>query len=171
MEESNAIFQQTIQAVTEISDKISIIIEIANKTDILSINAAIEAARAGEVGKGFAVVSNEIRKLADTTKNASNEITNLSLSGKSVSEQAKGKIETLLPEIIKNVALVETIKEATKEQLTNIEAINNAMLQLSNSTNQNSAAAEQMSASSEQLLAQAEELKNIVSIFKLKDKI
>jgi len=116
IKESNEIFIQTIKSISEISQKISIILEIANKTDILSINAAIEAARAGDSGKGFAVVANEIRKLADKTKLASEEITNLSLSGQSISEKAGQKLSELVPLIIKSSELVQKIVVSNAEQ-------------------------------------------------------
>ncbi|MEA3450475.1 MAG: methyl-accepting chemotaxis protein, partial [Bacteroidota bacterium] len=92
---SNEVLHKTIESISEISEKITIISDIANKTDILSINAAIEAARAGESGKGFTVVANEIRKLADKTKNASVEIENLSKEGKDISKIAGKKLSNL----------------------------------------------------------------------------
>ena len=165
IKESNEIFIQTIKSISEISQKISIILEIANKTDILSINAAIEAARAGDSGKGFAVVANEIRKLADKTKLASEEITNLSLSGQSISEKAGQKLSELVPLIIKSSELVQKIVVSNAEQQSGINAINSSMQQLTEITNQNSASAEEMSSSAEQLSVQAEQLKKLISDF------
>ncbi len=115
MKQSNEIFVKTIKSVSQISEKITIISEIANKTDILSINAAIEAARAGENGKGFAVVANEIRKLADKTKIASDEITKLSKNGHDISRIAGEKLKNAIPEIMKSAELVNNIVSAGKE--------------------------------------------------------
>ncbi|MEA3450657.1 MAG: methyl-accepting chemotaxis protein, partial [Bacteroidota bacterium] len=167
MKQSNEIFVKTIKSVSEISKKISIITEIAVKTDILSINAAIEAARAGEAGKGFAVVAHEIRKLADKTKTASDEITKLSQSGQDISKIAGEKLSKTIPEIIKSAELVGNIVSAGKEQQSGVENINTSIQQLTEITNENSASAEEMSSSAEQLSAQAEQLKELISVFKI----
>ncbi len=169
MKQSNEIFVQTIKSVSEISEKISIISEIASKTDILSINAAIEAARAGEAGKGFAVVAYEIRKLADKTKKASDEITKLSKNGQDISKIAGKKLEIAIPEIIKSSELVNNIVSAGKEQQSGVENINISVQQLTEITNENSASAEEMSASAEELSAQAEQLKELISVFKINE--
>ena len=168
MQASNEIFMKTIEAVAEISDKISIITDIASKTDILSINAAIEAARAGEAGKGFAVVAQEIRKLADKTKIASEQINELSAKGQTISKIAAKTISTSIPKIIESSKLMNNIAIASTEQQDGVSAINNAVLQLSDITVQNNASAEEMSASAEQLSVQAEQLMQIISIFETK---
>jgi len=167
MQQSNEIFIKTIKSVSEISEKISIITEIANKTDILSINAAIEAARAGEAGKSFAVVAHEIRKLADKTKKASDEITELSQNGQDISRIAGDTLEKVIPEIIKSAKLVGEIVSASREQQRGVEMINTSILQLTEITNENSASAEEMASSAEQLSAQAEQLKELISVFKI----
>ena len=164
---SNKVLQETIKSVSEISEKITVIAEIADKTDILSINAAIEAARAGENGKGFAVVANEIRKLADKTQIASNEIEKLSKSGREVSKTAGERLTKLIPEILNSAELVNNIVIASKEQESSVENINTSIQQLTEITNENSASAEEMSASAEELSAQAEQLKELISVFKI----
>lgn len=168
MKESNEIFIQTIESVAEISGKIGIIAEIAEKTDMLSINAAIEAARAGEVGKGFSIVAGEIRKLADKTKIASEEINKLSKNGQDISKVAGEKLAKAIPEIIKSADLVSSIVTASREQQSGVEMINISMQELSEITNSNSASAEEMSVSAEQLSTQAEQLKNLISVFDMK---
>ena len=167
MKKSNEIFIKAIDSVSEISNKIAIITEIADKTDILSINAAIEAAKAGEVGKGFAVVAQEIRKLADRTKMASDDINELSKGGQEISKIAEKKLAKTIPEIIKSAEHVNSIVTASREQRSGIEAINNSIQQLTEITNQNSASSEEMSASAEQLSTQSEQLRNLISIFKI----
>ncbi len=164
---SNDVLRQTIKSVEEISEKINIISDIADKTDDLSINAAIEAARAGEAGKGFAVVANEIRKLADKTQTASNEIEKLSKSGREVSKTAGERLAKLIPEILNSAELVNNIVSASKEQEISVESINISIQKLAEITNKNSASAEEMSLSAEELAAQAEQLKELISVFKI----
>jgi len=161
LEQNKDLILKALNAVNDISNKITEISEIANKTDILSINAAIEAARAGESGKGFAVVAQEIRKLSDRTQKLASDITKLSINNITLSKKASNLLELIIPEIIKSAEMIQNIALASKEQESNIESINNSILQLSTSTNENSASAEELSAASEQLLAHAKKLKDL----------
>ncbi len=168
MKDSSDVFMQTIGSISEINEKITFITQIASKTDILAINAAIEAARAGESGKGFAVVAEEIRKLADKTKIASEEISDLSRNGQSISKVAGEKLSITIPEIIKSSKLVNSIVFASQEQQIGIKAVNTSVQQLTEITNKNSASAEEMSASAEELSAQAGHLMQVVEDFNVR---
>ncbi|MCP4177048.1 MAG: hypothetical protein GY756_04705 [bacterium] len=165
IEKSKQIFTETINSVADISEKTLIITEIADKTDILSINAAIEAARAGKEGKGFAVVAHEVRKLSEKSKTASIEIEKLSKSGSVVSQKATETLDEIIPEIIKSAELVNHILTACKEQQNNAQFINDSLQQLTEITNENSATSQEMASSAEELSSQAEQLKLIVSVF------
>ncbi len=162
MEQSKVMIIKTLESVSKVNEKTSIISDIANKTDILSINAAIEATRAGEDGKGFAVVANEIRKLADKTAIASNEIEVLSHENHELTQVTSSQLEKVIPDITKSAELVNNIVSAGKEQQAGVENINISIQQLTEITNENSASAEEMSASAEELSAQAEQLKNMI---------
>jgi methyl-accepting chemotaxis protein len=157
--------KQSLDATRQIAEKIKIINAIAEKTDILAINAAIEAARAGEHGKGFAVVAAEVRKLAETSQRAAIEINELSASSLKMTEEAGGLMIQIIPEVQKTASLTQEIAAASREQSSGAEQIAKAIEQLSSVTQQNSAAAEEMSSTAEELSSQAEQLQEIVSFF------
>jgi methyl-accepting chemotaxis protein len=169
IEESNKVFMQTISAVSEISKKISIISEIAVQTNLLSLNASVEAARAGKAGDGFAVVAQEVRKLALKSREASEEIEKLSKSGNEISKIAGNKLQKLIPDIILSADLVSKIVSSNLEQEMGVELINNSVNQLTQITNLNSDSSERMSRSAQELASNAAHLKSIISVFKIDD--
>ena len=160
---------QTVEAMKTISDKISIIEEIARQTNMLALNAAIEAARAGEHGKGFAVVAAEVRKLAERSQEAASEINTLSSSSVKVAEEAGALIGGIVPDIKRTADLVQEINAASQEQNTGADQINKALQQLDQVIQQNASASEEMAATAEELSAQAEQMKETIDFFKLSD--
>jgi methyl-accepting chemotaxis protein len=156
-----------VEGMKNIAEKIRIINDIAFQTNILALNAAVEAARAGEHGKGFAVVAAEVRKLAERSKIAADEIDELSKNGVEVAERAGSKLSEIVPEIEKTAQLVQEIASASIEQNTGAGQVNNAMQQLNNITQKNAAASEEMATSSEELASQAEQLKETISFFNI----
>jgi len=157
-QESGKAVGDTVNAMREISAKIAIIEEIARQTDLLALNAAIEAARAGEHGKGFAVVAAAVRKLAERSQNAAQEISGLSVSSIEVAERAGNLLAELVPDIQKTAQLVQEISAASNEQTEGAEQVNKAINQLDQVIQQNAQSAEEMSASSEELAASAESM-------------
>ncbi len=155
----------TLKSVAVISEKITIIQEIANKTDILSINAAIEAARAGEAGRGFSVVAQEIRKLADKTQLASKEIEELSISNQELSKLASNEIIKIIPEITKSAEMVKHIADASKEQQTGISQVNNSIQELNSVSQQNAATSEEISATYSEIVQHIKELNETIEYF------
>lgn len=158
---------ETVIAMKKITEKISIIQEIAQQTGLLALNAAIESARAGEHGKGFAVVSSEIRKLSERSRIAASEISELSVTSVAVAEEAGEMLSLLIPDIRKTAELVQEIAAASKEQNLGADQINSAVQQLDQVIQENSAAAEEMSSTAQELSSQAELLQHTMKFFKV----
>nr|WP_321259123.1 methyl-accepting chemotaxis protein [uncultured Pseudodesulfovibrio sp.] len=158
---------QTVQAMKDIAEKISIIEDIARQTNLLALNAAIEAARAGEHGKGFAVVAAEVRKLAERSGTAASEISELSSSSVQVAEGAGEMLQKIVPDIQKTAELVQEITAASNEQDAGVSQINTAIQQLDQIIQQNAAASEEMASTSEELSGQATQMQMTMSFFKI----
>jgi methyl-accepting chemotaxis protein len=158
---------RTVDAMKQISGKISIIGEIARQTNLLALNAAIEAARAGEHGKGFAVVASEVRKLAERSQKAAAEITELSGTSVAVAEKAGELLSRILPDVQKTAELVQQITVASREQDNGVAQINKAIQQLDQVIQQNAAGSEEVNSTAEELAHQAAQLQEMISFFRL----
>lgn len=169
--ESGRAVKDAVDAMKMIMKKISIIGEIARQTNLLALNAAIEAARAGEHGKGFAVVAAEVRKLAERSQEAANEITSLSESTSESAEVAGSMLEMLITGIERTAELVSEISAASSEQSAGIEQINSAIMQLDTVVQNNSASSEEIAATSEELAGQSQMLQDTISYFTLTNSI
>ncbi|MDA3865212.1 MAG: Cache 3/Cache 2 fusion domain-containing protein [Salinivirgaceae bacterium] len=161
--------EESLASVKTITQKIEIINEIARQTNILALNAAVEAARAGEYGKGFAVVAAEVRKLAERSKDAADEIIDLSRVSLELTNSSGEKMKLMIPNVQKTTSLVHEISAASNEQRAGAEQVNAAIQQLNQVTQQNAAASEELATSAEELNSQADNMKDVVSFFKLGD--
>lgn len=181
MEHSQKLMDHMMQAMSKINDTsrqvvgiIGTIEEIADQTNLLSLNASIEAARAGEAGKGFAVVAGEIGKLADESSKAAN--TTRDLIGVSIEEidrgnEYAGNVVTSLKEVVEAVEKVNHMIKNTAEksiaQAHSVDQIRSGIEEISQGVQDSSAAAEESSATSEELAAQAVTLNEMVQKFEL----
>ncbi len=160
---------ETVDAMKDIAEKISVIEEIARSTNMLALNAAIEAARAGDAGRGFAVVATEVRKLAESSGAAAKEITEITRSSVSRAMEAQEKIDGILPAMQKTADLVEEITMASQEQNRGAEQINTAVVQLDTVIQQNASASEELASMSEELMSQAQSMRETIAYFKTRE--
>jgi methyl-accepting chemotaxis protein len=157
----------TAAAMKSIASKIGIIDDIAYQTNLLALNAAIEAARAGEHGKGFAVVAAEVRKLAERSQIAAQEIGTVATSSVELAERAGKLLDAMVPNIRKTSDLVQEISAAGREQASGVEQINSAVSHLTQTTQQNASSSEELAATAEEVSGNAEQLRQLMAFFKV----
>jgi methyl-accepting chemotaxis protein len=164
------------QSARKIEDIISVIDGIAFQTNILALNAAVEAARAGEQGKGFAVVAGEVRNLAQRSASAAREIKDLIADSVNKTTEGTQLVEgagQTMVEIVQSVKrvsdIISEISEASIEQTSGIDSVNQAITSMDDVTQQNAALVEEAAAAAESLVEQASQLSDLVADFNLNE--
>ena len=150
-----------------IESKVDLIDEMANQTNLLSLNASIEAARAGEAGRGFAIVATEVRKLADRSQSAALEIEKLTHQSREITQQADSICRDILSLSQTMKTNMQSISQESHSQFHQLKNIEQAMTQLSQAVQQEVSSAEQLSAMSEVLTHEAEEVNEKMMFFKI----
>lgn len=147
--EGGKIVSETLVAMREIASRIALVEEIASQTNLLAVNATIESARAGEHGQGFAVVATEVRKLAQGSKKAAQEIKILASKSLTIAEKAVSMLDDIVPDVRRTADLIQEIAAASSEQASNIVHVSNAINQLAQASQENASSSEQLASTAE----------------------
>ena len=143
----NDLVQKLSKQTIEIENITNVITNITEQTNLLALNAAIEAARAGEHGKGFAVVADEVRKLAEESRQSANQIVNLIKEIKLDTSNVEKAAEDSLTSVTEGVKIIGEAGQAFEEIVTAVEQMNIQIEEISATSEEISASAEQVSAS------------------------
>ena len=172
MTKANAAMERITESSGKITNIVGLIDDIAFQTNLLALNASVEAARAGEAGKGFAVVAVEVRRLAQSAAQASQEIKVLIEAsagevqgGSALVAEAASKLAAMVETARANDALLDSIARESNEQSAAIRELHSAVRMLDEMTQHNAALVEETNAAIEQTEAQASELDDVVAAF------
>ena len=156
--------EKTVNSLKGIINKTKVIEDIYRKTNFIAVNAAIEAARAGSYGKGFAVVSKEIQKLAEQSRIAANDIDKFSKESIVVAEESVETLKFIMTEIQQTSSLIKQIINASYN---GGENENTDLVRLQEITNENISISKEIASNAKMLASNAEMLKGSINYFKI----
>jgi methyl-accepting chemotaxis protein len=180
--------EQLGESSKQIGEIISVIDDIADQTNLLALNAAIEAARAGEQGRGFAVVADEVRKLAERTTEATKQIAKMIKgiqheteqavvamnrgtievqSGIELADKAGDSLKQILTSTHEVLDMVNQIAAASEEQSATSEEISKNVIAISKVTADSTSRVEDVAKTADTLASMTEQLRNLIASFKI----
>lgn len=157
-----------IAVMNSIIQKISIVQEVARETNMLALNASVEAVSYNDGENGFNVIANEIRLLAERTREVATSINDFADSSVATVSQAEKMLNNLVPNIQSTADLVQKISQGSTEQLLGSEQINQAVNQLNAVTRHSSEVANNLSSIAQELASHADDLNQSIAFFQLK---
>ncbi len=163
---SHQTFVQVMQTIRTILEKVEVVDEIASRTNLLSINTSIEAAHLGQQGKGFMVIAQEIRHLAERSRKAAADISTLSTTSLDMAEMAETMLNQLVDNISETSELVSRIRVGGEAQSQEAHTVNRAMQALESVIQKNASFSEELASTAAELNTQAKQLKLRTVFFK-----
>jgi methyl-accepting chemotaxis protein len=171
VETVNKVYTSTVELATmveklnnrtaEIGDIVTVIKDIADQTNLLALNAAIEAARAGEQGRGFAVVADEVRKLAERTVKATTEITDKISTVQSESEQTMKSMSDASGEVTKATQYIRNVGDALLSIVHAVQKVRDQITQIATAVDEQSAASEEVAKNIEKTSAISKDMEKM----------
>jgi len=165
--QGSVVMKDAVAEMQKITQRISVINEIAQRTNLLALNAEIEAARAGEHGRGFAVVAGEVRKLAEQSRSAAAEIAALATNSSGVSNEVIGLLDQIVAQVVQTADLVQEISHASDEQQGGVEQIHRAVSQIESSTQLSAHSSTELSDSARTIHGHVKDLESAIQFFKI----